>query len=213
MLTIVLGSKNYSSWSMRAWLALAHTGSPFEEVVVRLGQPDTAAKILPHSPSRRVPALKDGANVVWDSMAIAEYLHERFPVAQLWPGDPGQRARARSLCAEMHAGFTALRSALPMNIRRSAPHVPKTPEVIADVGRITQIWRDELQRSGGPFLFGRFTIADAFFAPVATRFRTYGVRVDDPSRRYVEHVLGLPISQRWIEAAKQEPWSEPKYDL
>lgn len=213
MLTIVLGSKNYSSWSMRAWLVLAHTGAPFEEIMVRLGEPDTRQKILPHSPSGRVPALKDGATVIWDSLAIAEYLHERFPVAQLWPGDPAQRARARSICCEMHSSFTALRSALPMNIRRSSPHVAKTPEVMADVERITQIWREELARSGGPFLFGRFTIADAFFAPVASRFRTYAVPVDDAARRYVEHVLGLPISQKWIEAARTEPWVEAKYDL
>jgi len=198
---------------MRAWLVLAHTGAPFEEIMVRLGQPDTLSQILPHSPSGRVPALKDGATVVWDSLAIAEYLHERFPVAQLWPGDPALRARARAICCEMHSSFTALRSALPMNIRRVPRPLAPTPEVTADVQRITQIWREELQRSGGPFLFGRFTIADAFFAPVATRLRSYAVPIDDSARRYVEHVLGLPISQKWIEAARSEGWVEEKYEV
>jgi glutathione S-transferase len=211
-LTLVVGSRNYSSWSLRAHLVLARAGVPFEEVLVRLGQPETREQILRYSPSGRVPALVDGELAIWDSLAIAEYLAEKLPAARLWPADPRARAIARSVVAEMHSGFADLRANLPMNMRRSAPHVEKPPAVLADVARILEIWRDCRARSGGPFLFGEWSIADAFYAPVVSRFVTYAVEVDANGRAYMDTILALPEYRAWLEQARAEPWTEPKYE-
>jgi glutathione S-transferase len=213
-LTLVVGSKNYSSWSLRGYLALAATGQPFEEKLVLLDRPDTAVNIAAFSPSGRVPALLDGDRVIWDSLAIGEYLHERFPAAGLWPADPAARALARSVTAEMHSGFAALRTHMPMNLRARRPGVGHGADgVEKDIQRITAIWRECRARfgDGGPFLFGAFCLADAFYAPVATRFLTYGVELDPVCAAYRDAVLALPAMKAWTEAAAGEP-AAPKYD-
>ncbi len=216
-LTIYLGNKNYSSWSLRAWLALKRVGEPFEEVVIPLRQPDTRETILRDSPSGLVPALKHGELTIWDSLAIAEYLAETFPQASLWPAEAESRAVARAVSAEMHAGFVALRRNMPMNLRASFPGLGLTPEVQQDINRITAIWRGCRKRfgkgEGGPFLFGPFTIADAMFAPVVGRFRTYGVELDEASREYARAVRDSGEMQEWAEAAVNEPWIIPEFEF
>jgi glutathione S-transferase len=206
-LTLVVATKNYSSWSLRPYLALAHTGQPFREVVVQLGQPDTAANIAKHSPSGRVPALVHGELVIWDSLAICEYLAELFPRARLWPQDATARAVARSVTAEMHSSFAALRNHMPMNLRARRPGEGRAPGVAEDISRITQLWRECRERhgQGGPFLFGAFSIADAFYAPVVTRFVTYGVELDAVCGAYRDAVLALPAMRAWTEASQGEP--------
>lgn len=207
-LTLVVGSKNYSSWSLRPYLALAHTGQPFKEVVIALGQPDTTANIARWSPSGRVPALHHGTLMVWDSLAICEYLAELFPQAGLWPEDRAVRAVARSVTAEMHSSFSALRQNLPMNIRARKPgQGHSAPGVAEDIARIRALWTECRTRygQGGPFLFGRFSIADAFYAPVVTRFITYGVPLEGVVKDYAEAILALPSMQAWTEAARAEP--------
>jgi glutathione S-transferase len=204
-LVLFVGNKNLSSWSLRPYLALAHTGAPFEEVVVHLDRPDTRERLLAVSPSARVPVLRDGALVVWDSLAICEYLAERFPEARLWPESIDARAQARSVSAEMHSGFADLRREMPMNITARTPREP-SPAVAQDVARVLAIWSDCRARhaASGPFLFGAFSIADAMFAPVVTRFETYGVKVDDVARRYMDAIQALPAMQRWSAAAADE---------
>jgi glutathione S-transferase len=205
--TLVVASKNYSSWSLRAYLALAHTGKPFREVVVGLDEPDTAEKVARHSPSGRLPVLYHGALLVWDSLAICEYLAEAFPEARLWPESREVRAVARSAVAEMHAGFAALRQNLPMDIRSRKPGLGRAPGVAEDISRIQALWSDCRARfgQGGPFLFGHFTVADAFYAPVVTRFVTYGVELDAVSQAYRDAVLALPALKTWTEGARNEP--------
>jgi glutathione S-transferase len=205
--TLYVGNKNYSSWSLRPWLALKRTGAEFDEVLIPLDQPTTRATILKVSPSGRVPVLLHGEFAVWDSLAICEYLAERFPEAKLWPEDGAARAVARSASAEMHSGFAALRGHLPMNIRSSFPNRGVTPEVQAEINRIVALWRDCRRRfgAGGPFLFGDFTIADAMFAPVVTRFRTYRVALDDEAQAYCDAVWAMPAMQEWAQAAANEP--------
>jgi glutathione S-transferase len=206
-LTLVVGSKNYSSWSLRPYLALAHTGQPFRDVVIALDEPDTAAKIAQHTPSGRVPVLHHGSVSVWDSLAICEYLAETFPQARLWPEDREVRAVARSVTAEMHSSFSALRTNMTMDIRARKPGKGRAPGVAEDIARIQALWGDCRARfgQGGPFLFGAFSIADAFYAPVATRFVTYGVEVDEVSRAYRDAVLALPAMKAWTEAGLKEP--------
>jgi len=208
---LVIGNKNYSSWSLRVWLAMAETGIAFEEVLIPLDQPDTKARIAEYSPSGRVPTLIDGDVAVWETLAILEYLAERFPDQQLWPADAKARAVARAVASEMHAGFMALRSAAPMNLWRPVEAFPLTPEVEADVKRITRLWRDARERfgAGGPFLFGRFSNADAMYAPIATRLRTYAIPVDEASAAYVETIHGLASFKRWRDAGLKEPWLIP----
>jgi glutathione S-transferase len=210
---LVIGNRNYSSWSLRAWLALKQTGAPFEEKLVPLSQAQTTEEIRRHSPSGRVPALQDGDVTVWDSLAICEYLAERYPAARLWPEDARARALARSACAEMHSGFEALRHHLPMNIRLRREK-PLTLEVERDVSRILALWAEcrSRHRHLGPFLFGHFTIADAYYTPAASRFTTYGVPLDDGAQEYARTVLGTPAMQQWSNLARDEPWSEPQYD-
>lgn len=206
-LTIHLGNKNYSSWSLRAWLALKGLGAAFEEVVIPLYEATSKATILRHSPSGRLPALRHADLVVWDSLAICEHLAEAFPGAGLWPADAAARAVARAVSAEMHSGFEALRRHLPMNVRSSFTGRGVTAEVQADINRITAIWRDARKRfgAGGDFLFGRFTIADAMYAPVATRFRTYGIALDREADAYCTAIMALPAMQEWVAAACNEP--------
>ncbi len=205
--TIYIGNKNYSSWSLRGWLALKRTGAAFEEEVIPLDEANTRANILRYSPSGRVPALRHGNEIVWESLAIGECLAELFPAARLWPSSARARAVARAVSAEMHAGFTALRSHLPMNIRSSFPGRGVTPEAQADINRITASWRDCRRRfgEGGDFLFGHFTIADAMYAPVVSRFRTYEIKLEEETQRYADAVWALPAMQEWAAAARNEP--------
>ena len=208
-LTLVIGNKNYSSWSLRAWLALKKTGVEFDELLIPLSRPETEAAIKAHSPSGRVPVLKDGDREIWDSLAIGEYLAERFPEAGLWPADAGMRALARSICAEMHSGFPALRGGMPMNLRARLPGKGRSPEVGADIARVQEIWETCRGRVGedGLFLFGGFTLADAFYAPVVSRFHTYDVATGDVCRAYAEAVWAWPDLQDWAAAASKEPYT------
>jgi len=204
--TLVIGNKNYSSWSLRPWLPLKVAGVSFTEVKVLLDQPDTAAKIAVHSPSGRVPVLIHGGLRIWDSLAICEYVAESFPAARLWPVTADVRATARSVSAEMHSGFAALRRDLPMNIRERLPR-KWGADVQADIDRIVRIWQDcrAAAAAQGPFLFGAFSIADAMFAPVATRFRTYGVPVPPACAAYIEAIVSLPAFLEWEAEALAEP--------
>ena len=206
-LTLVVASKNYSSWSLRAYLALAHTGQPFREVLIVLDEPSTAANIAQYSPSGRVPALRHGTIAIWDSLSICEYLAETFPQARLWPQEREVRAVARSVVAEMHSGFSNLRQNMSMDIRARKPGKGRAPGVAEDIARIQALWNDCRARfgQGGPFLFGHFTIADAFYAPVVTRFVTYGVEMDAVSQAYRDTILELPALKTWTEAALKEP--------
>ncbi|NBC34672.1 MAG: glutathione S-transferase [Alphaproteobacteria bacterium] len=207
-ITLVIGNKAYSTWSLRPWLALKQTGALFDEVIVPLSRPDSAARLRAESPSARVPVLRHGDLVIWESLAILEYLAETWPQAGLWPADATARAVARAVSAEMHAGFAALRGGLPMDLKRRKAARALPPAVEADVARIQALWRDCRTRfgEGGPFLFGSFTAADAMFAPVATRFDTYKVPVDDTAAAYVEAILTWPALRLWQSAAEAEPW-------
>ncbi len=205
-LTLVIGNKNYSSWSLRPWLALVHTGEAFEEVVIPLYQEHSKREILKHSPSGKVPVLLHGERAIWESLAICEYLAETFPAASLWPEDAAARAHARTVASEMHAGFLVLRQTMPMNIRARRPQSWFPPDVRHDIERLTAIW-DECRRTygqRGPFLFGAFSNADAMFAPVVTRFQTYGVKVSGAAGEYMSTMLALPSMKRWTEQAIAE---------
>ena len=213
-LEIVVGNKNYSSWSMRGWLAVARSGLPFRETVIPMFQEDSARRIGERSPTGKVPCLRHGDLVVWDSLAIGEYVAELAPAAQLWPADRAARAVARSACAEMHSGFPAMRNDMSMNIRASKPGVGHTPAALADAAAVQARWRQLRERygAGGDFLFGAFGIADCFYAPVVTRFETYGVALDPVARRYSDAVRALPEFQRWRAAALEEPWRIDHYE-
>lgn len=205
-LSLVIGDKTYSSWSMRAALALELCGAPYQEQVIRLNQPDTRARILEHSPTGKVPLLKTAEGSIWDSLAISEYLAETFPEAHLWPRGAYARAIARSVCAEMHSGFMPLRSTMPMDLSRdqALPEVPA--DVLADIERISAIWarcRSEFGQDG-PYLFGHVSLADAFFAPVAVRFRGYRAVLSAEAQAYVETIYQWPAFQRWQQAAREE---------
>jgi glutathione S-transferase len=206
-LTLYVGSKRYSSWSLRPYLALAHTGAQFECKTILLDQEDTKANIARVSPGGKVPVLHHDGLVVWDSIAICEYVNELFPEAKLWPADRAQRAKARSISAEMHAGFAALRRDMSMDIGTDLAGKGHTPEALADARRVMAIWREAIAASGGPFLFGTFTIADAMYAPVTTRFVIYGVDLDATCRAYVDAVYALPAMKQWISDAAKEPKS------
>jgi len=210
--TLVIGNKNYSSWSLRGWLMARIAGIEFEEIMVPLDLPDTAASIKKHSPSGKVPALLHRGLAVWESLAIAEYLNDLKPEAGLWPAAVAARAHARSVSAEMHAGFSELRGNMPMNIRASYPGQGMTPAVRADIERITGLWRDCRKRFAGAapkddgFLFGAIGAADAMFAPVVTRLRTFGVQLDSDAEAYCTAIMAYPAMKEWVEAAKHEPW-------
>lgn len=205
--TLIIGSKASSSWSLRPWLFLKHHGVAFEEVVIPLDQGDTQNRILKHSPSGRVPALKHGPITVWESLSICEYAAETFGLPLAWPQDPAARALARSCAAEMHAGFADLRKEMPFKPTRKPSPVALTDRAIADIGRVRQIWRGcrKEHGKGGEWLFGAFGIVDAMFAPVALRFQSYAVALDGPEREYVYAMLMHPAINQWIEAAGQEP--------
>lgn len=207
-LTLVIGNKAYSSWSLRPWLALRHAGADFAEIVVSLRQPDTKATLLSHAPSGKAPSLRHGDLVVWDSLAICEYVNELFPAAGLWPADAAIRAVARTVAAEMHSGFPDLRKNLFMDVRSRYDRPDRVAAAQADIDRVLAIWTDCRARfgAGGPFLFGDFTIADAMFAPVATRLRTWNVPVDPVSATYIDAIYALPAMQDWLAAAQAEPW-------
>lgn len=208
-LTLYVGNKRYSSWSLRPYVALVHAGAAFDTRMISLDDPDTKVKITAINAAGKVPVLHDGDLRIWDSLAICEYAAELFPQAKLWPSERATRAQARSIAAEMHSGFAALRKNMPMNLGVKLPGVGRTPEVDADIARVTTIWRDCLAQSGGPFLFGTFTNADAMFAPVATRFVTYAVDLDPASRRYVTAVHDLPAMKQWHGDAANEPITRP----
>lgn len=203
---LIIGNKNYSSWSMRPWVMMKHAGIPFEEVLVLLRQPDTTARIREHSPSGRVPCLvTDAGESVWESLAILETLAERYPQHGLWPSDAAARAHARAVSSEMHGGFGELRTHMSMNVRARWPGRGATPGSLADVARIDEIWTDCLKRYGGPFLFGEtFSIADAMYAPVVMRFVTYAPAISEQARAYVERICALPAVREWIAGAGQE---------
>lgn len=205
-MTLIIANKNYSSWSLRPWLALKQHGAPFEEVRIALDRPDTRARILRHSPGGKVPALHHGDLTVWDSLAILEYLAERNPGAGLWPKDAEARAVARSVSAEMHAGFMPLRQALPMNCRRREKLAITDEAVIADIARIDALWTDCRRRfgAGGPFLFGRFSNADAMYAPVVSRLASYEVEVSETAQAYMRTVLDMPEMRAWYADAEAE---------
>lgn len=205
-LTLVIGNKNYSSWSLRPWILLRQAGIPFKEIRIPIHRPESGAKIEKYSKAGKVPVLLDGKITVWESLAICEYAAEKFRSKKLWPAQPAARAAARSVSNEMHAGFMSLRKAMPMNCRASIPLRNLTPEVKADLGRITGIWKECRRKfgKGGPFLFGRFSVADAMFAPVCLRFRTYGVSLDPVSEKYAAAVLSLRAIQEWVGEAQKE---------
>jgi glutathione S-transferase len=206
VLTLVIGNKNYSSWSLRPWLLLAQAGPEFEEVRIPMGGADFGERVRAYSPAARVPVLRHGSLAVWDSLAICEYVAEAFPEIHAWPRAVAERALARCVSAEMHSGFGALRAQMPMNVRAKGRRVPTTPALEADVARVCAIWREcrELGKARGPFLFGEFTAADAMFAPVAFRFATYGVSLGPVEAAYAESLRTLPAMRKWAEAAAAE---------
>ena len=212
-LQLYIGNKNYSSWSMRPWVLLTGAGIPFEEKMVRFDSFDAQSAfksvVAAINPVGKVPVLVDDGFAVWDTLAIAEYLAERFPDKQLWPADARARARARSVCAEMHSGFTALRSHCSMNIETSLPEVGRIlwrdqAGVRADIARLEAMWTGLLAEHGGPMLFGEFGIADAYFAPVCSRIRTYALPVSPTVAAYVDRVHQLPAVQAWVQQALAE---------
>jgi len=209
-ITLYIGSKNYSSWSLRPWLSLKATGAAFSEVVIPLYQQDTKTNILIHSPSGKVPVLAHGDILVWESLAICEYLAEIFPKAGLWPADIAARAYARAIAAEMHAGFARLRENMPMDIIRDHPALSRAHLVKDEIAHVADIWRTARTRFGAkdkdgqPFLFGRFSNADAMFAPVVMRFFTYGVVLDDLCNDYMHAIRDWAPMQEWRAAATQE---------
>jgi len=204
--TLTINSRNYGSWSLRGWLLCRMAGLDFVEEVLPAGDPAARAELLVLSPSFLVPRLEHDGVTVWDALAIAEYLQERFPHAGLLPDEPVARAHCRSISAEVHGGFVNLRSALPMNMAARHTDFPLFSGARADIGRITAIWRDCLGKSGGPFLFGaRPTIADAMFAPICSRFVTYDVALDEACAAYRDTVLALPDVVEWIAMAAAEP--------
>jgi glutathione S-transferase len=211
--TLTISSKNYSSWSLRGWLLARLAGLEFDEVVIPPDDADARKELLLLSPSILVPCLTHDGIKVWDTLAIAEYLNEVRPGSALLPVDRAARAHCRAICGEMHSGFTSLRSALPMNIKHSFPGHKVWARAVADIERVTTIWRECLQSYGGPYLFGELSMADAMYAPVVTRFKTYDVQLDPTCSSYCESILALPDMQEWIAAARQEPEEIDELDM
>ena len=205
---LVIGNKNYSSWSLRGWLAVKQAGIPFEETVINLGASDFKQQLRQHSDAAKVPVLIHGSRLIWDSLAIIEYLAEISPDAGFWPSDQGVRAQARSVAAEMHSSFGAIRQAMPMNLKKTLPGKGREPGVDEDIRRITEIWRDCRRQFGkqGDFLFGRWTAADTMFAPMVTRFRTYVVELDPTCQAYADAVLNTAWFKAWETDALKETW-------
>jgi glutathione S-transferase len=215
MLHLLIANKNYSSWSFRPWLAMKVAGIPFQETVISLDAPDFKARVTAVSGAGNVPVLVDDGVRVWESLAILEYLAEKFPVASLWPLDGTARAHARAICSEMHAGFQPLRRQYPMNMWRPVRGRALEPDAEANVARIEAIWAECRSNfaAGGPFLYGGFGAADAMYAPVISRFHTYAVEVGAVARDYMAAVMALPAWQEWEEAARREPWVLQRYEL
>jgi len=213
--TLVIANKAYSSWSFRPWILMRHFDVAFDEIVVPLAQATTHEVILRYSPSGKCPALRDGDILVWDSLAIIEYLAERLPQIPIWPQPQTARAEARSLAAEMHSGFMGLRGLLPMNMRRPVAKRELTPEAKADVSRIEQAFARARKRfgEGGAFLFGEFSAADAMFAPVVNRLHVYDVSVTPETRAYMDAVMALPAWRVWSAEAAAEAWRIEKYEI
>lgn len=203
-LQLVIGNKNYSSWSLRAWLLLAEAGIEFEEIRLPLDTPEFPDSIRRYSPAGCVPVLLMDGTPVWDSLAIAETIAERWPACSLWPADPEQRAHARAISAEMHSGFPLLRRHLPMNCRAMGRRVALPDPLAAEIDRVFAIWSDCHQRYGGGWLFGKFSVADAMYAPVALRFRTYGINLPDSAMSYPTRLLKSEAMQNWLVAAESE---------
>ena len=218
-LTLIIGNKNYSSWSLRPWIAMKAAGIAFEEVVIPLYGPGSAEQILKYSPAGKVPILIDGDDTVWESLAILEHLAERFPEAGLWPKDRRARSFARAAATEMHGGFQALRQHCTMNLWLPPKPRPMPPEVLANVKRIETLWADCRARygKGGPFLFGTFGNVDAMYAPVVARFHNYGLPVGPQTRAYMDAVMALSAWREWYDAATKETWvlqhNEPDWPL
>ena len=208
-LHLIIGNKNYSSWSFRPWLGMKAGGIAFDETVISLEAKDFKQRVTALSGAGRVPVLIDGDVRIWESLAILEYLAEKFPAAGLWPAEVDARAFARAIASEMHAGFQALRRHLPMNFSRPIRDRALDEGAAADVQRIDAIWRECRAKFGGPFLFGRFGAADAMYAPVVSRFHTYAVDVSGAARSYMAAVMGLPAWSEWSDAARREPWVLP----
>nr|WP_210340692.1 glutathione S-transferase family protein [Methylocystis sp. Sn-Cys] len=212
VLTLVIGNKRYSTWSLRPWILLKEFGVPFEEIVIPLYREDSKGALLTHSPAGKVPILHDGETSVWDSLAIIEYVADLYPDLVIWPRKRETRAHARSLACEMHAGFAALRSECSMNFGRAPRPMSLTETARADAARIDAAWRDALGRHGGPFLFGQFSAADAMFAPVVQRFDAYMVPVSEESQRYMDAIKSLASWREWSVSAKSEEWRLPQYE-
>jgi len=214
-LTLIIANRAYSSWSFRPWILMRHFGMTFDEIVIPLAQEATRAEILKISASGKIPALRDGGVTVWDSLAIIEYVAEAVPTVPLWPSDRPARAQARSLAAEMHSGFAALRGHLPMNMRRKIKQRALTPEATADVLRLEEAFQHARATFGqaGPFLFGEFCAADAMFAPVINRLHVYDVAVAPATRAYMDAVAALPAFREWQALAEAEPWFIDKYEV
>jgi len=210
-LTLIIGNKNYSSWSYRPWIAMKVARIPFEEIVISLDAPDFKARVAQHSGTGKVPVLIDGAVKVWESLSILEYLADKFPDKALWPADTAARAHARTVASEMHAGFVPLRRHCPMNMWRPVIKRELPDDVVQNVSRIDAIWTDCRTRFGrnGPFLFGGFGSADAMYAPVVSRLHTYGVEVGEVARAYMAAVMALPAWAEWQAAGAVEPWVLP----
>jgi glutathione S-transferase len=213
-LKLVIANKAYSSWSLRPWILLAHFKIPFEEVVIPLDRPETRKQILKYAPSGKCPSLHDGAISVWESLAIMEYVAEKYPDKAIWPKAKAARAHARTLSAEMHAGFQALRQHCPTNFRRPVRKLELTEAVEADVARIEEAWAHarKAYAKAGPFLFGGFSAADAMFAPVVNRLHVYDVKVKKATRDYMNAVMALPAWKAWIKDAEAEEWRLEKYE-
>ncbi|MGH6930215.1 MAG: glutathione S-transferase family protein [Dongiaceae bacterium] len=211
---LYVGNKCFSSWSLRPWIALRHCGIPFTETLVRLRTPETAANLAKVSPTGQVPVLVHGETAIWETLAILEYLADLFPDRALWPADRAARTLARCVATEMHSGFLELRYGWPMNLRRPKGGKPLDGAAAEQVLRVQAIWRQcrKAHGAGGPFLFGQFTAADAMYAPVVTRFDTYGGALDPDIRAYVDAVLATPAMVKWYDEAAKEPWPEPGPD-
>ena len=214
-LKLVIGNKNYSSWSFRPWIAMKVAGLAFDEEVISLNAEDFKPRVSKHSGTGKVPVLIDGPVQVWESLAILEYLAEKLPAANLWPQDSAARAHARAISSEIHAGFLPLRRAFPMNMWRPVKQLVLNAEAAANVARIDAMWTDCRSRfgSGGPFLFGAFTAADAMYAPVVSRFHTYGISASDSARGYMAAMIALPAWGQWLAAALKEPWVLPEDEI
>jgi len=218
-LTLIIGNKNYSSWSLRPWIAMKVAGVAFDEKVIPLYEPGSREQVLQYSPAGKVPVLIDGERRIWESLAILEYLAEKFPHAKLWSEDARARSHARVVATEMHGGFQALRKNCPMNLWLPVRSRPLPDEALADVRRIVALWADCRRRfgAGGPFLFGTFGAADAMYAPVVARLHTHGVNVDETTRSYMDAIMALPAFNEWRSAALKESWimkgNEPDWPL